>query len=482
MNFNLRPVLPAPTNYFSAWRLENTLFWNACNDLAFQRQASADMVGLTMLGALAILAQGRYDVRLPYGAVRPLSLNVCIVNDSGEGKTAVENEIMAPLKLLQAKEYLEYQKRLEDYQRDLDQWQLEHDILRQKVRSVISKNGGLAQKEKQMLRDHNDSRPKQPRQFRLLYPNTTLEALFLGLSEAIPTAALASDEGDTYFQSTVSRARGHLNKMWGGDSTTITRATKPDIVLYNARVSTLLMIQPGILTSHLTSADRDSGWLARFIVCAPASVRGSRHYNLDEQKPGEDWHEAEKRLTSLARQNLLLVDSPDTTRKVLQFSPAAAQCWIQLANEVESEMAPGRRFQDCPDHASKLTDNIARVSALLHIFEEEEGDISEATLRMSVELCNYFSVHFQQVMMPPPQEVQDAQLLNTWFNELRAFNNRILRYNDVRQRAPSPLRDKKRLREAIEVLLAHNEIGLFTQGKTRMIDLVPHMGPPPMSI
>lgn len=482
MSFPFRSVLPAPdVNHFNAWRLEKTLFWQASDDLAFQRQASLDMVGLTMLGTLAILAQGRYDVRLPYGAVRPLSLNVCIVNDSGEGKTAVENKIMAPLKQLQAEEYRRYQARQVTYQRDLDQWQLEHDILRQKVRSIVSKNGGIAQKEKQALREHHELRPTPPRPFRLLYPNTTLEALFVGLSEAVPTAALATDEGEMFFQSAVSRGRGHISRVWGGDDTIITRATKPDIVLHNARVSTLLMIQPGILNAHLTPADRDSGWLARFIVCAPAPMRGSRRYNLDEQQPGEAWQAAEARLTALARQNLVLTHAPDTPREVLQFTPAAAQCWVQLANEVEIEMGPGRRFQDCPDHAAKLTDNIARVAALLHLFEEAEGDISEATLRMAIELCSYFSLHFQQVMMPPPQEVQDAHLLNTWFNELRQFNNRILRYNDVRQRAPSPLRNKKRLREAIDVLLAHNEIVLFTQGKTRMIDLLPHMGPPPLA-
>lgn len=99
---------------------------------------------------------------------------------------------------------------------------------------------------------------------------------------------------------------------------------------------------------------------------------------------------------------------------------------------------------------------------------------------MATDLCLYYSGNFQQVFMPPPQEEQDAYRLFEWFNELRQFNWRIMRYNDVRQPAPRPLRDKRSLKETLDVLIAQQQVVVFTHHRTRFIDLMPWMGPPDM--
>lgn len=124
---------------------------------------------------------------------------------------------------------------------------------------------------------------------------------------------------------------------------------------------------------------------------------------------------------------------------------------------------------------------MARVAALLHLFEGEKGGITAETVQMATDLCLYYSGNFQQVFMPPPQEEQDAYQLHEWFNELRQFNWRIMQYNDVRQRAPRSLRDKKRLKSALDVLIAQQQVVVFTHCRTRFIDLMPWMGPPNMN-
>ncbi|WP_299196123.1 YfjI family protein [uncultured Amphritea sp.] len=467
-----KPALTPPEQLSMAC-LSQTLLWEASNSLAYQRQVAPEMAVVTFLGCIAISAQGRYDVQLPYGAIRPVSLNICVVSESGEGKTAAESMVMAPLKALQTSENDKYKLNMEEFKKDIDSWQLEHDVLRQKVKSTLSKNGGVAAKEKEALRKHYDVKPIPPRKFRLLYQNTTPEALFQGLSEGVSTAGLATDEGDIFFRTSMSQARGHLNNFYSGDDTIITRATKPDILLNNVRVSTFIMIQPGILYRHQRPEDRDSGWWARFIFCVPGSMRGNRFFSTDTVVRDDSWVAAEKRLKKIADENKALIETPDLPREVLKLSTEAIALWFRLANEIERQMQPGGRFAECPDHASKLADNVARVAALIHIFEEYDGDISESSLRMAIEMCSAFSINFQQVMVQPPQDIVDSHQLSAWFNEQRQFNNRVLPYNYVRQYAPSPLRNKHRLRAAIDILLARNEICLFHNGKTRMINLMP---------
>lgn len=72
-------------------------------------------------------------------------------------------------------------------------------------------------------------------------------------------------------------------------------------------------------------------------------------------------------------ENLILAHAPDMPLEVLEFTEVGAACWVQVANEIERQMGPGGYFEACPDHGSKLAENVARVAALIHLFENEKG-------------------------------------------------------------------------------------------------------------
>lgn len=471
-----RKALPEP-GCGSFNLLDNTLFLEASLDLVEQYQVPLDMAALTLLGTIALMAQGRYDVELPHGSITPLSLFTMIVIDSGEGKTVIKKKVLAALARLQADHHKRYRHQLSEHRLQHTSWQIKEQSLKTQLKRSETRNEDT-QEAWETFQAHQMEEPTAPREFRLLYQNTTPEALFLGLRDILPTAGLITDEGDTFFRSAMNRAKGHLNSLWDGDDIVVSRASKEDIVVYGARFSLQVGIQPGVLSRHLKPDDRDSGWAARFLICAPTPKRGTRHYRLDNAVTGEYWQQADQRLEQMARENLALRDDPDMPRQVLRFSQKARQKWAQLANEIERAMGQGQRFEACPDHASKLTNNIGRVAALLHLFEQYEGEISERTLLMATHLCCYYSDHFVQVMMPPPQDVQDAMLLDNWFDELRRYGRAFIPYNHVRQSGPNSLRSKNRLKEAIDVLLFDNRIMVYSQGRTKMINLMPQQQPP----
>lgn len=449
--------------------LAETAFGRACQDLSRQHQISKEIAAVSLLAAISVAAQGRYDVLLPHGTVAPLALYTLIVGESGDGKTATSNKTMAPTLRVEREQYATFQQKQSEYETELTTWEAVGAGLKMQLRKAIRRNEGEEEARK-ALEAHTANKPVAPRKFRLLYPDTTPAALFDGLQNILPTGALVTDEGDTYFKGDMRQTRGHMNKLWDGSDLVISRATKEDIVVCEPRFGLHLSIQPGVLARHLKPEDRDSGWAARFIVCAPPTVRGTRQYHLNSAQPGESWLWADQRLETLVRENLALLDKTDLPRKRLAFTPDAKILWVQMANEIERAMGDWGRFRDCPDHASKLTNQIGRVAALFHVFEGHEGDIRPETVSMAAHLCSYFSDHFQRVLMPPPQEIQDAGVLKEWFGDLaRRYRCPNVPYNHVRKSGPQCIRDKKRLKAAIEVLCEHGVIGLGFDKRTRFI-------------
>jgi hypothetical protein len=460
-------AFPAP-NEINLDPLAKTQFGQACEDLSSQHQISMEVAAVSLLAAISVAAQGRYDVLLPHGSFAPLALFTMISAESGDGKTAAFKKTMAAIQRVQRECHKAFQTKQSDYETELTTWEATGAGFKMELRKAMRQNEGEEEARK-ALDAHTANKPVPPRKFRVLYSDTTPAALFEGL-QILPTGALVTDEGDIYFKGDMRRARGHMNKLWDGEDLVISRSTKEDVVVCRPSFGLHISIQPGILARHLKPEDRDSGWAARFIVCVPPPVRGTRQYHLDTAQPGENWLWAEQRLEDLVRENLALLENTELPRQHLLFSPKAKTLWVQMANEIERAMGDWGRFQDCPDHASKLTNQIGRVAALFHLFEGHDGDISLETLSMAAHLCSYFSIDFQRALMPPPQEIQDAGILKEWFAELsQRYRCPNVPYNHVRKSGPQCIRDKKRLKAAIEVLCDQGVIGLGFEGRTRFI-------------
>jgi len=449
--------------------LAETRFGQASEDLSKQHQITKEMSAISLLATISIAAQGRYNVILPHGSIAPLSLYTLIVAESGEGKSAAFKKTMAPIQRVETECHKTFRTKQSDYETELNTWEATVALLKRELRKAIKQNEGVESAQK-ALDEHTANKPVLPRKFRLLYADTTPAALFEGLQRILPTGALVTDEGDIYFKGDMRQARGHMNSLWGGEHLIVNRASKEDIEVRDPSFGMHISIQQGILARHLKPEDRDSGWAARFIVCTPPPVRGTRQYHLDTAQPGESWLWADQRLETLVRENLALLENTDLSRQHLAFTPEAKILWVQMANEIEREMGDWGRFQDCPDHASKLTNQIGRVAALFHLFEDHDGDISPQTLSMAAHLCSYFSNDFQRVLMPPPQEIQDACALKEWFEDiLRRYRRPNVPYNLVRRSGPQCIRDRKRLKAAVEVLCDQGIIGLGFEGRTRFI-------------
>ncbi|SDP81477.1 YfjI family protein [Ectopseudomonas guguanensis] len=429
--YTSRKKLPPPGS-INVKALEHTLLWSASEELAYNSKVHPEVVALTLLGGISAVAQGRFDVKLPYDVIRPVSINALIVVESGYGKSVIYEKVMMPIQRLQREE---------------------------RKKSVL-------------LADDEEDAVTALRSFQLLYKDVTPEGLFASLQRSIPSAALATDEAEVFFKSAMSGARGHLNTLWDGRDTIVMRANKDDIVLEDVRLMLMLMAQPAVVNDFLEKKGalaRDSGMLARFIVCAPDKRAEVRIRTLGEKQDSKLWAAVEQRIDKLARLNLSLRKG-QVFRQPIEFEHDAASYWIDIVNDIEVEMMPGGRFEHVKDHASKLGENIARIAALIQIFEMK-AKITVSTLIAAVELCCYYSMSFNKIFMPAPRFYQDAQILYPWLLERLRSGCQDLSYNVVRQCGPASLRDKARLKEAVDHLVCNGLARVYMDGKTKKISL-----------
>lgn len=468
-----RQPLPARGLPFP-WHIQLPKLSAAVNEIQNNIQAPGPLIFGSALVAVTIAQQALIDVRKPNGQIVPSSLMLASIGNSGERKSAAEGISMKQIRAFQKHKKSEHQNRLKKWRVEHDIWKSQRNALL-KIISNKASNGVSSSDEEERLLAHEGDEPIRPKDFKILYEDSTSEALFYGLHQNLPTAGLISSEGGGILGGSAINDLAKQNATWSGDTITVDRKSKPSFELAGVRLTVSLMVQESAFNQYMEKhgeAARGSGLWARFLVSHPASTQGTR-FVKNETLSWEHQIAFNDRLNTLLEENTLLLEDPAAEKKAVQFTPEASERWFEVANAIEAEIRPNGRFENAGDHASKLADNIARMSAQFHWFEQFEGDISIETIELAISICFWYSDEFLRLFVPPPQEVMDAHELNEWLNNIQMHGQRYIRKNYIRQYCPNRLREKRRLQIALEVLQADGRILLLTMGRIAFVDLSP---------
>jgi len=446
---------------------------DAVNEAENNIQAPWELTLLAAIGAIAIPIQGLFDVRKPSGQIVPISLMMLSIADSGERKSTVENVFFNPIREFQKKQSESYESQLKAWKSRSKIWAEKQKVILRQIRKLAA-NGCDSDVEEKRLVEHEHARPVKPKQFKMIYEDTTPEALFSGLHENLPTAGLISSEGGALLNGRALGDLSKLNAIWSGDAISVDRKTSPSFELVGARLTTSVMVQSSALNEYLNRCgdkSRGSGLWARFLVCRPESTQGSRLMK-NETMSWEHCNRFAARMDELLEQNVVLLEEPDRKRQTLSFTLEASRWWLNIYNDIEYQIRERGRFDKAGDHASKLADNIARVAALVHVFERSGGEIPLSALLFAVDFCLWCSDHFYNTFVPPEQWETDADLLYNWLLEKR--KNKGLRWLSktyIRQHCPNKIREINRLNEALEVLWERKKIDFDNRGRTQGISI-----------
>jgi Protein of unknown function (DUF3987) len=339
----------------------------------------------------------------------------------------------------------------------------------------------------QKLQDHLSKEPQQQRNYKLIFSNTTPAKIALDLYENWPSAGLISDEAGSLFRGGAMKDLGMLNQLWDGTSLSVDRVSSPSFKVRDARLTISLMVQGKILNNYLIGRGRearDIGFIARCLVAFPSTTKGLRFLNNQPQS----WNALtafQQRITEILTQDKLDVDQGRQTRPILEFSQQAKNNWFNFRNQIEFDLNVGRCLSDVDDAASKIATNAARMAALFHFFEGQQGDISAETADFARMVCGWYMMEFKRLFSKNPEVptwVSDANELDQWL--IRWCQNNPgythIPKSAIAQYGPSQLRKNGDRREtALNQLVLQNKVQIQRLGKKYWVAFNPAFFPVP---
>jgi len=396
------------------------LMREAIIDVCYESKAPDALVGSCALAAVSLACQNFVDVeRLP-GLVGPTSLILMILAGSGVRKSQVDSSFNKPFR-----DYDDEQERLKEeksarHLAALDAWKIEVRRIRSEIAKAAKK--GLPTKPwTRKLEDLYVSKPLEPFTRQYIVNDSTVAALKFKLRHPFASIGIFSDEAKLPVDSGLMRNLATHNKLWDAGTVSVSRRTSESFRISNVRVTTSLGIQPDLFFEHFCghkSEARSGGYLARTLVAYPSSTMGQRF--ITERRTSYPYlSKFQARITELLHLEHSAIEAGTHKRRVLRFAWDAQQRWIDGFNLTERQIAPGGPLSPISDFVSKFGDNIARIAALFHFFEGNEGDeISLRTLLQAIDVGSWYLREFERIFSPPiqllPQDQLDAITLENW--------------------------------------------------------------------
>lgn len=440
-------------------------------------KAPVDLIMISTLTTYSVLLQGIIDVERPSGGKGPVSLFTLAIAESGERKSTIAKLLEKPILDFQKEENQKFANRLAEFEVELDLYEEEKKYLHkliQKKRRLGEETEILKEKLHQLQKD----KPLEPKRTQILFEDATPEAIAAELQGGWRSAALVSNEGATILSGRAVHDLAMLNKLWSAEAITVNRKTTKSFMVDDARLTFSVMVQPTALSRFLSKKGEESrgiGFLARFLVCNPASTQGNRHIRSDLEDHERGYSSYIDRVECILGEVKSYISNSKKEKKLVRFSPAAKADWIALYNSIESEVRVNGKYQYAKDHASKLAENIARIAAVLTYIEQgEDTEISQGILFDAKNIALYFSGSFLKCFNVLPEYEKDVYVLRDYLQYVREGGDRYLKKNKIRQSGPSRLRSKFVLDAALLNLNQLREISVLQTDKGMVvIDLFP---------
>lgn len=424
--------------------------------LLYERtKAPFPMIISLLLTAISLAAQGGYDVRgRKNSSPGPVSLYILILASSGERKSTLDRMIMRVFREENRRLLELYEQDRLRYQVEIEIWKAEKKAFETALKRAI-KDGGDTEDCRGALEAHLYNKPVAPVKRQVLYEDTTERALLEGLQGRGISAGLISDEAGNVLKKNLFSNPANLNTLWGGRDCYLNRMDG-SFAIEDPRFTVSLQIQPELwlhspkLANHFI---RESGLIARFLVCHPESTQGTRFEDNTERPPLSsipEWLAFETLLEKLLREG----QHNGGKRKVLNILEQAHL--TNLCNMTEGELNEGFSLDGFQDVGSKIGENVQRLAALLHLCSrksEDDMSILPDCVENAFDLCAWYIN--QSMALPEAPEVNDAHMLLKWMdehcNEERWY--RGFPTSDLLTYGPNALRDNGRMRRAMFKLL-----------------------------
>ncbi|WP_367025476.1 DUF3987 domain-containing protein [Methylococcus sp. ANG] len=407
---------------------------DACRSIAEGGQLDPAMAGQSLLSVAALVCQQCADVETLAG-IKPLSLYLLTVGESGDGKSTAEGAALAPVREFQREAARRYRDELDRF------------------------DSAMATRKK------GDAKPERPREPYVISADGTVEGIRRGYVEGRPSQGVFTSEAATmlsgYGMSIDNRAKtaACFNGMWDSGELSVSRSLAGRIQLYDRRLSLHWLIQPDAATEAMNDPLLSGiGFWPRFLVAwpAPSAPRKARPFEPEKiPAVGAFW----------ARCSAILSDPVGEdcgSLRVLVTSPEAhafARKFFEIMEE--SSKIQGGKLETVKPFALRATEQLLRVGGVLACFGGM-AEIDLPTIKGAAALVSY-SLETWRGIFGARQEVaarSDARVLLDWMKKqahgratetaMLRIGPKTMRSRSKRDTALSSLQSAGLVRHAIE--------------------------------
>ena len=393
-----------------------------CRDIS----APIELITGTVLSAVSLACQAFIEIQFPDGRIKPCSLYNLVIADSGERKSTIYSLVMKPFLEFEKTEKKNYSDALLIHNAQMLMWNATNKSVLRKLTQKIG-DGEDCQSEQDELKKLALNQPLPPKKIKLIYTDTTPEAMQRGLYDNIPTAGLMSDEASVFFEGRAKNNLGFLNELWDGAPVDIERRSQKSFSIDDAHFTMLLMVQYDVFIQYFKKHGRKaagSGFLSRFLISfIPSSVTPRlSSSNIANSKELVCFHEQINILLLNLKEQLQKGSKP----KTLKLTTNAQTELEAFYRKIEDEISTHPKNNAIKALLMKLAENALRLAGLLHYFQyRDENEISRDTLLCAI----YFAgIYGNQAMILFSTELatpeQDAEYVYNWLKrELSNMKN-----------------------------------------------------------
>jgi hypothetical protein len=421
------------------------------------------------LANMSAVAQGLYDVRLPYGKKCPISIYTLTIGDTGERKSALNDAIAEPMSEFDKQCMADYEEQLTSSQTAIDIWLQKKKGLGRLLAKLVALDKPTDEIEER-LRIHELSKPVKPYPYQLRFQDTSERALIDALEGEGRSLFITAPEGHVTLSTPLFAKPGKLNQGWSGETLMVDRRGEKKRAI-DCRITSSISIQEKLWDKEMKKNGeilRASGYFARCLVCKPHSRIGTRFNSSAAPMPNLTLFHDQLRHYLQRLKDKWEVGKSD--RILLEFSPEAQQVWHTYSNHIESKLGPGRELHSIRDFGAKMMENASRIAALFHVFSKREGAIQSDILHNAVTLMEWYAIEYKKVFPSESQEIMDAKelLKHLWRRHGEGYSTYWPK-NEILNNGPPSLRTKARLDPALEVLIHSGHVRLYVVERNQKV-------------
>jgi Protein of unknown function (DUF3987) len=429
-------------------------------------QSPIEMCASAVLSSASLAVSAHVNIRLPTGQIRPVSCWFWCIAESGERKTATDNEAFAPQKQHEKTIHAKRKEAMEDYVTRKAVWETQSKAIDKHHKEPGAAGAEAHRKEREQL----GAEPEEPLSALIMASDFTFEGLVQCLNFGQPLYGIIGSEGGQFIgghgmtDEAKLRTITGLSAAWDGEPIKRVRA-KETVVLYGRRVGMHLMVQPEVATTAL--ADEllaKQGFMSRILACAPESLIGTRMHKDAPPEAALVLRQYKDRVLNIMEAPYPL--APDTRNELkprdVPFSAEATTLFWGFADEVEKQMARGGEYESVRPFAAKLPEHAARLGATLTAYRDIKfTELSREDFQRGMQIAVYYATEAKRISgantvsseLLPAQKLHPAQKLLEWLQH--SWPKPIISAREIYTHGPNSIRNRDHAIDLAEVLVEH---------------------------